>query len=48
MKRGHITGHKRERKGATPHFDAIQQAWLRKIEAEVAQKAQQPQPKQAA
>jgi hypothetical protein len=31
---GHTTGHKRERAGATPQFEAIQAEWLRKIEAE--------------
>jgi hypothetical protein len=34
MKMGHVTGHKRERTGTTPQFDAIQEAWLRKLEAE--------------
>jgi hypothetical protein len=32
--RGHITGHKKERKGATPEFDRIQAEHLARIEAE--------------
>jgi hypothetical protein len=31
--RGHTRGTKVEKKGATPQFDAIQEAWLRKLEA---------------
>src|SRR5262245_21889544 len=34
MKFGHCTGTKQERPGSTPHFDAIQQAHLARIEAE--------------
>lgn len=38
MKHGHVTGHKRERQAATPHFDAIQAAHLARIEREWATK----------
>ena len=39
MSHGHVTGHRKERKGATPDFDRIQAQWLRKIDAAWAEKA---------
>jgi hypothetical protein len=34
MKRGHVTGHKKERKGASGWYKAIEEANIRKVEAE--------------
>jgi hypothetical protein len=34
MKRGHVTGHKKERKGATDWYKQIEEENIRKIEAE--------------
>jgi hypothetical protein len=39
MSRGHVTGLKRERTGATPEFDRIQAEHLARIEREYAAKA---------
>jgi len=42
--RGHVRGTKRERPGPTPEFDRIQAEWLRKIDAEWAEReAAKPQ-----
>ena len=38
MKRGHVTGHKKERKGASDWYRAIEEANIRRIEAEWAAK----------
>jgi len=43
MKMGHVTGHKKERKGSQDWYRTIQAEHLRKIEAEWAAKAQQTQ-----
>jgi hypothetical protein len=40
VKRGHVIGHKRERKNSQRWFDAIQEAHLKRIEAEIAAKQQ--------
>jgi hypothetical protein len=40
MSRGHVTGHKRERKNSQRWCDAIQEAHLKRIEAEIAAKQQ--------
>jgi len=42
MKHGHTTGLKRERTGATPHFDALQAEHLARIEREYAAPATAP------
>jgi hypothetical protein len=34
MKHGHVTGHKKERKGASDWYKASEEANIRKIEAE--------------
>ena len=34
MKRGHVTGHKREKKGASDWYKAIEQAHIARIEKE--------------
>ena len=34
MKRGHVTGTKRERRGASDWYKQIEEAMIRKIEAE--------------
>jgi hypothetical protein len=34
MKRGHVTGHKKERKGASDWYKQIEEANIRRIEAE--------------
>jgi len=34
MKRGHVTGHKKERKGASDWYRQYEEANIRKIEAE--------------
>lgn len=34
MKRGHVTGHKKERQDATDWYKAIEEENIRKIEAE--------------
>ena len=34
MKRGHVTGHKKERKGSTDWYKAIEEEHIRRIEAE--------------
>jgi hypothetical protein len=34
MKHGHVTGHKRERKGASDWYRKIEEANIRRIEAE--------------
>ena len=34
MKRGHVTGHKQEKKGASDWYKAIEQAHLERIEKE--------------
>ena len=34
MKHGHVTGHKRERKGASDWYKEIEEENIRKIEAE--------------
>ena len=34
MKRGHVTGHKKERKGASDWYRKIEEANIRRIEAE--------------
>jgi hypothetical protein len=34
MQHGHVTGHKKERKGASDWYKAIEEANIRKIEAE--------------
>jgi hypothetical protein len=34
MKRGHVTGHKRERKGASDWYKQIEEEWIKKVEAE--------------
>jgi hypothetical protein len=39
MKMGHVTGHKRERKGASDWYREIEDANIRKIEAQWAAKA---------
>ena len=41
MKRGHVTGHKKERKGASHWYKAIYEEEIRRVEAEWAMKAQQ-------
>jgi hypothetical protein len=38
MKRGHVTGHKKERKGSTNWYKQIEEANIRRIEAEWAAK----------
>ena len=40
MKRGHVTGHKHERKNSQRWYDAIQAEHLKRIEAEIAAKQQ--------
>ena len=40
VKRGHVTGHKRERKNSQRWYDAIQDEHLKRIEAEIAAKQQ--------
>ena len=44
MKRGHVTGHKKERKGSQAWYGAIQAEHLARIERELAAK-QQPERK---
>jgi len=34
MKRGHVTGHKKERKGSTNWYKTIEEEHIRRIEAE--------------
>jgi len=34
MKRGHVTGHEKERKGATDWYKELEEANIRRIEAE--------------
>lgn len=34
MKRGHVTGHKKERKGATDWYRKIEEEHIRRIETE--------------
>jgi hypothetical protein len=41
MKRGHVTGHKRERKGSTDWYKSIEQANLERIEKEWQEKQKQ-------
>jgi len=52
MRYGHVTGHKKERKGATDWYREIEQANIDRITKEwqerEAAKAQQHQPQQAA
>ena len=43
MKRGHVTGHKRERQGASDWYKAIEQANLDRIEKEWEAKQQAQQ-----
>ena len=38
MKRGHVTGHKKERKGSPDWYKAIEETHIRRIEAEWAAK----------
>jgi hypothetical protein len=37
MKRRHVTGHKKERKGASDWYKAIEEEAIRKVEAQQAQ-----------
>jgi hypothetical protein len=48
MKYGHVTGHKKERKGASDWYREVEEANIRKIEAEWALQQAQQQEKQAA
>jgi hypothetical protein len=43
MKMGHVTGHKKERKGSQDWYAAIQAEHLARIERELAAKQQQEQ-----
>jgi hypothetical protein len=43
MKWGHVTGHKRERKGSSDWYREIEEEECRRVEAEWAAKAQQGQ-----
>ena len=43
MKRGNVTGHKRERKGASNWYKSIEEEHIRKIEAEWQAREQQGQ-----
>jgi len=43
MKRGHITGHKKERKGRTDWYKQIEEEHIRRIEAEWQARQQQGQ-----
>jgi hypothetical protein len=40
MKRGHVTGHKKERKGASDWYKQIEEENIRKVEAEWYKKLQ--------
>ena len=41
MKRGHVTGTKKARKGATDWYRQIEEEWIKKVEAEWQAKQQQ-------
>jgi hypothetical protein len=34
MKRGHVTGHKREKRGSQDWYKQIEEEWIKKVEAE--------------
>ena len=41
MSRGHVTGHKKERKGSSDWYKAIEEEHIRRIEAEWQQREQE-------